>query len=136
MHMIYHIREHESSHPVCLTGVHTLFLLPISYLQDPPEVCLLKAVPHLSHARTADAVDLSHHFLSTMSALQPCFFYHGHDVSQAMVMWPPCWRVTHSLTENLMEQTRTNMSQPGQRPGIAVGNGRHVLQALWSRKDI
>ena len=23
------------------------------------------------------------------------FFYHGPDVSLAMVMWPPCWRVTH-----------------------------------------
>ena len=22
------------------------------------------------------------------------FFYHGPDVSLAMVMWPPCWNVT------------------------------------------
>ena len=32
------------------------------------------------------------------------------------------------------EQTRTNMSQPFQRPGTTVDNEWHVLQALWSRK--
>ena len=60
-------------------------------------------------------------------------FYHGPDVSRAMVMWPPCCTVTHSY---LTEQTRTNMSQSGRRPGTAVGDELHVLQALWSRKDI
>ena len=54
------------------------------------------------------------------------------DVSRAMVMWPPSCMVTDHLTE----QTRTNMSQPGRRRGTAVGDERHVLQALWSRKDI
>ena len=28
------------------------------------------------------------------------------------------------------------MSLPGQRPGTAVGDEQHVLQAWWSRKDI
>ena len=60
-------------------------------------------------------------------------FYHVPDVSRAMVLWPPCWRVTQSP---LTEQKRTNMSQPSQRPGTAVGNEQHVLQALCSRKDI
>ena len=47
------------------------------------------------------------------------------------------WLYSHpfrtSLTDHLTEQMRTNMSQPGQRPGTAVGDERHVLQALWSR---
>ena len=39
-----------------------------------------------------------------------------------------------SLTDlHFIEQTRTNMSQPGQRPGTPVGDEWHVLQALWSR---
>ena len=41
-----------------------------------------------------------------------------------------------SLSNHLTEQTRTNMSQPGRRPGTAVGDEQHVLQALWSRKNI
>ena len=45
-------------------------------------------------------------------------FYHGPNVSRAMVMWPPCWRVTDSLI--IIEQTRTNMSQSGRRPGTAM----------------
>ena len=60
------------------------------------------------------------------------YFYHGPDVSRAMVMWPPI----QDVTDTLKEQTRTNMSQPGRRPGTAVGDEWHVLQALWSRKDI
>ena len=28
------------------------------------------------------------------------------------------------------------MSQPGRRPGTVVGDEQHVLQALWSMKDI
>ena len=28
------------------------------------------------------------------------------------------------------------MSQPGRRPGTAVGDEQHVLQVLWSMKDI
>ena len=42
----------------------------------------------------------------------------------------------HSLTDHRTEQTRTNMSQPGRRPGTAVGDERNVLQALWSKRDI
>ena len=61
-------------------------------------------------------------------------FYHGPNVSRAMVMWRPCWRVTDWLI--IIEQTRTNMSQPGRRLGTHVGNECHVLQALWSRKDV
>ena len=30
--------------------------------------------------------------------------------TQAMVLWPPCWNVTHSLTHHFTEQTRTDMS--------------------------
>ena len=41
-----------------------------------------------------------------------------------------------SLTDRFIEQTGTNMFQPGRRPGTAVGDEWHVLQALWSRKDI
>ena len=59
-------------------------------------------------------------------------FYHGPDVSRAMVMRPPCWNVSQSP---LTEQTRTNMSEPGRRPGT-VGNEQHFLQALCSRKNI
>ena len=33
------------------------------------------------------------------------YFYHGHDVSRAMVMWPPLRGVTH-LSLNRQEQTR------------------------------
>ena len=36
------------------------------------------------------------------------YFYHGPNISRAMVMWPPCWGVTDSLNE----QTRINMSKP------------------------
>ena len=53
------------------------------------------------------------------------YLYHGPYVRQAMVMWPPCWKVSKHLTE----QTTTNMSQPGQRPDTAVGDERHVLKA-------
>ena len=52
------------------------------------------------------------------------FFYHGPDISRAIVMWPPCCTVTHSY---LTEKTGTNMSQPGQRPGTAVCDELHVL---------
>ena len=55
------------------------------------------------------------------------------DISRAMVLWPHCWRV---IDTHFIEQTRTNMSQPGQRPGTAVGDEQHVLQLWWSRKDI
>ena len=65
-----------------------------------------------------------------------CNAMHCPNVSRAMVMWPPCWRVTDWLTDHLTKQTRTNMSQPGRRPGTAVGDERHVLQTLWSRKFI
>ena len=51
--------------------------------------------------------------------IRPKCFYHGPDVSRAIVMQPPCWTVTHSY---LTEQTRTNMFQPGRRPGTAVGD--------------
>ena len=34
-------------------------------------------------------------------------FYHGPDVSRAMVMWPPIRKVSD---RHLVEQTRTNMS--------------------------
>ena len=37
---------------------------------------------------------------------------------------------------HLTERTKTNMSHPGRRPGTVVGDEQHVLQALWSRKDI
>ena len=60
-------------------------------------------------------------------------FYHGLDVSRAMVMWPPCCKVTHA---HFIEQTRTIMFQTGQRPGTTVGDEWHILKALWSRKDI
>ena len=36
-----------------------------------------------------------------------------HDLRRrlkAMAMWPPCWRVTDSLTDHLTEQTKTDMS--------------------------
>ena len=59
-------------------------------------------------------------------------FYHGPDVSRAMVITPPI----QDLTDHFIEQTRTNMSQPGRRPGTVAGDEWHVLQALWSRKDI
>ena len=36
-----------------------------------------------------------------------------------------------SRIDHLTEQTRTNMSQPRQRPGTAVGDERHVLETLW-----
>ena len=60
-------------------------------------------------------------------------FYHGPDISRAMVIWPPFWNVTDLC---LTEQTRTNMFQPGRRLGTAVGDEWHVLKALWNRKDI
>ena len=34
-------------------------------------------------------------------------FYHGPDVSRAMVMWPPCWKVTDSLIISLNWQEQT-----------------------------
>ena len=37
---------------------------------------------------------------------------------------------------HFIEQTRTNMSQLVRRPGTAVGDERHILKALWSRKGI
>ena len=40
------------------------------------------------------------------------------------------------LTDHLTEQMRTNMSKPCRRPGTAVRDEQHVLQALWGRKDI
>ena len=63
-------------------------------------------------------------FLLTLSSFSPAetfychlnTFYYGPDVSRAMVMWPPCWKVT----DHLIEQTRTNMSQHGQRLGTAM----------------
>ena len=54
-------------------------------------------------------------------------FYHGPGISRAMVMWPPC----RGMTDHFTEQTRTNMSQPGRRPGTLL----HVLQASWSRNN-
>ena len=42
----------------------------------------------------------------------------------------------HWLSDHFNEQTKTNMSQPGRRPGTAIGDERYVLQALLSRKDI
>ena len=44
--------------------------------------------------------------------------------------------VGRSLTHHFIEQMRTDIHQPGQRPGTTVGDERHVLQASWSRKDI
>ena len=32
-------------------------------------------------------------------------FYHGPDVSRAMVMWPPCWKMTDNHSMNRPEQT-------------------------------
>ena len=52
-----------------------------------------------------------------------CFelgFYHGPDDSRAMVMWPPCGKVTDWPADHLTEQTRTNMSQPSRRLGTAM----------------
>ena len=70
---------------------------------------------------------------TTKKFVLPSFFYHGPDVSRAMVMWPPCCKVSN----HLKLQTRTNMSKPGQRPCTAVGDERvHVLKTWWSRKDI
>ena len=40
------------------------------------------------------------------------------------------------LIHHITEQTRTNMFQPGRRPGTSIGDEQHFLQALWSRKDI
>ena len=60
-------------------------------------------------------------------------FYHGPNVSRATVLLPSIRGVTDSP---LTEQTRTNMSQPGRRPGTAVGYEWHILQTLWNRKDI
>ena len=51
-------------------------------------------------------------------------------------LWSCGHPVGGSLSNRLTEQTRTNMSQPGRRPGIAVGDEQHFLQALWSSKDI
>ena len=59
-------------------------------------------------------------------------FYHG----PALVGPWSCGHPIQEVTDHLTEQTRTNMSQPVQSPGTAVGNERHVLQALWSRKNI
>ena len=60
-------------------------------------------------------------------------FYHGLDASRPCSCGHPAegW-----LNDHLTEQARTNMSQTGRRPGIAVGNEQHVLKALWSRKYI
>ena len=66
---------------------------------------------------------------TTKKFVLPSFFYHGPDVSRAMVMWPPCCKVRY----HLKLQTRSNMSQSGRRPGTAVGDEWHVVQALWSR---
>ena len=54
-------------------------------------------------------------------------FFYGSDVATLL---HPNSLIIYS------EQTRTNMSQPGRRPVTAIGNERHVLQTLWSRKDI
>ena len=68
----------------------------------------------------------------------------------AMVMWPPCCKVDKAVYTTapstpgllmtcvpLIEQTRTNMSQPRRRPATAVGDERvHILQMWWSRKNI
>ena len=61
IHKINPTSKRQSSHPVCLSGGQTLFLLPL--LQDHPEVhndvlypAELQAVPHLGHARTYDSV--------------------------------------------------------------------------------
>ena len=53
------------------------------------------------------------------------FFYHCLNVSRAMVMWPPCWKVTDWLI--IIEQTWTNMSHPGRRPGTHVGPNLNYL---------
>ena len=59
-----------------------------------------------------------------------CSFYHGPDVSRAMVMWPPCWRVTHSLTDHLTEQTRIKHFVDDQK----VETGWHLSQQLHQPK--
>ena len=56
-------------------------------------------------------------------------FYHGPDVSRAMVMWP-LKRTLAIISLNRQEQTCTSP------PGTAVGDEWNVLQALSSRKDI
>ena len=45
----------------------------------------------------------------TGGTIQYVCFYHGPDLSRAMVMGPPCWKVT-DLNDHLTEQTRTDMS--------------------------
>ena len=71
--------------------MQTLVLLPVSGLQDPPEVhhhvlnpVQLQAVPHLGHARTADAVDLGHHFFCTVTAFEAWFIVLVHIFEVAM----------------------------------------------------
>ena len=59
-------------------------------------------------------------------------FYQGPNVSRAMVFTPPCQEVTN------ISQTDKNNHIPA-RP--KAGNPKecdesHILQALWSRKDI
>ena len=52
----------------------------------------------------------------------------GLDVSRAMVIGHVA--TLCCLTDRLTEQSRTNMSKPGRRPGTAVGDEHHVLQTL------
>ena len=42
-------------------------------------------------------------------------------------------KISTRFRKMLKTETRTNMFQPGRRPGTAKGDERHVLQALWSR---
>ena len=47
--------------------------------------------------------------LSTLQPVQPPTFPWPLPERQAMVMWPPCWKMSYHLTA----QTRTNMSATG-----------------------
>ena len=60
----------------------------------------------------------------------------GFTMAPTLVGPWSCGHPVGSLTDCFIEQTRTNMFQAGRWPGTAVGDERHVLQALWIRKGI
>ena len=102
-----------------LKSLQTIFSLVQNFLNCSPQAGWTKnALSTEAHFAILFTLVLT--MAPTLVGLWSC----GHPVQKSL---------THSP---LTEQTRTNMSQPGQKPVTPIGNEQHVLEALWSRIDI
>ena len=59
-------------------------------------------------------------------------FYHGPDVSRAMFMWPPCWKVTDSFASHWTDENKHVPARPkaGHRRRRWA---RHLHEISWRR---